>query len=262
MEYQFSRTALTFGRENMKKLENARVIVFGIGGVGSFVVEALVRSGIGYIDIVDDDKVCVSNLNRQLYALHSTIGQYKVDVAEQRIHDINPDCHVTKHKCFYLPENSSQFDFLKYDYVVDCIDTVSAKIDIVVKCKEIKKPVISSMGAGNKVDPSQFKVADISRTSVCPLARVMRNELKKRGIKRLKCVFSTEPAIAPIPQEAENSLNAKPETLADTARGGISKKQSPGSNAFTPSVAGLLIAGEVIKDLTQFHVTDLFKEKK
>lgn len=260
MEYQFSRTALTFGKENMKKLASSRVIVFGIGGVGSFVVEALVRSGIGAIDLVDDDKVCVSNLNRQLYALHSTIGQYKVDVAESRIHDINPVCKVTKYKCFYLPENSSQFDFSKYDYIVDCIDTVTAKLDLVLKAKEAKKPVISSMGAGNKVDPSQFKVADISRTSVCPLARVIRNELKKRGIKRLKCVFSTEPAIAPITEEIENSSNHKPDELADTARNGISKKQSPGSNAFTPSVAGLLIAGEVIKDITQFHVTDLFKK--
>lgn len=261
MEYQFSRTALTFGKENMNKLAQSRVIVFGIGGVGSFVVEALVRSGIGAIDIVDDDKVCVSNLNRQLYALHSTIGQYKVDVAEQRIHDINPECKVTKYKCFYLPENSSQFDLSQYDYIVDCIDTVTAKLDLVLKAKELKKPIISSMGAGNKVDPAQFKVADISRTSVCPLARVMRNELKKRGIKRLKCVFSTEKAIAPIPEEVENSLKEKPQGFSDSARNGVSKKQSPGSNAFTPSVAGLLIAGEVIKDLTQFHVTDLFKEK-
>ena len=204
MEYQFSRTALTFGKENMNKLAQSRVIVFGIGGVGSFVVEALVRSGIGAIDIVDDDKVCVSNLNRQLYALHSTIGQYKVDVAEQRIHDINPECKVTKYKCFYLPKNSSQFDLSQYDYIVDCIDTVTAKLDLVLKAKKLKKPIISSMGAGNKVDPAQFKVADISRTSVCPLARVMRNELKKRGIKRLKCVFSTEKAIAPIPEEVEN----------------------------------------------------------
>lgn len=261
MEYQFSRTALTFGKENMNKLAQSRVIVFGIGGVGSFVVEALVRSGIGAIDIVDDDKVCVSNLNRQLYALHSTIGQYKVDVAEQRIHDINPECKVTKYKCFYLPENSSQFDLSQYDYIVDCIDTVTAKLDLVLKAKKLKKPIISSMGAGNKVDPVQFKVADISRTSVCPLARVMRNELKKRGIKRLKCVFSTEKAIAPIPEEVENSLKEKPQGFSDSTRKGVSKKQSPGSNAFTPSVAGLLIAGEVIKDLTQFHVTDLFKEK-
>lgn len=258
MDYQFSRIALTFGKDNMKKLENSRVIVFGVGGVGSFVVEALVRSGLGAIDLVDDDKVCVSNLNRQLFALHSTIGEYKVDVAEKRILDINPECKVTKFKTFYLPENSSQFDFAQYDYIVDCIDTVSAKLDIVLKAKALKKPVISAMGAGNKVDPTKFKVADISRTSVCPLARVMRNELKKRNIKRLKCVFSTEPAIPPKYAEQSEEFE-KPDANADTAREGVSKKQSPGSNAFCPSVCGLMIASEVIKDLTQFHVTDLFK---
>ena len=198
MEYQFARNLLTFGAENMEKLSKARVIVFGIGGVGSYVVEALVRSGIGAIDIVDDDKICVSNINRQLYALYSTVGRNKVDVAEERIKDLNPQCVVTKHKIFYLPETAEQFDFSKYDYIVDCIDTVKGKLDIIERAKSLNKPVISCMGAGNKVNPGLLQVADISRTTVCPLARVMRNELKKRGIKGLKCVFSTEPVIPPF----------------------------------------------------------------
>ena len=248
---QFERTRLTFGKENMEKLFNARVIVFGIGGVGSYVVEALVRSGIGAIDIVDDDKICLSNLNRQLYALHSTIGRDKVDVAEERIHDINPDCKVTKWKTFYMPDTADLFDFSQYDYIVDCIDTVTGKLEIITRAKALKKPVISCMGAGNKVDPTKLRVADITRTSVCPLARVMRNELKKRRIKRLKVVFSTETAIAP-----EQNV----ESLATPDRKGAPKKQTPGSNSFVPSTAGMIIAAEVIKDLTQFHVTDLFRE--
>lgn len=252
--YQFTRTALTFGKDNMKKIHNSRVIVFGIGGVGSYVVEALVRSGIGAIDIVDDDKICLSNLNRQLYALHSTIGKYKVDVAEERIHDINPDCKVTKWKTFYMPDTADLFDFSQYDYIVDCIDTVTGKLEIITRGKALKKPVISCMGAGNKVDPTKLKVADITRTSVCPLARVMRNELKKRNIKRLKVVFSTESAIPPKTDEAEV------EDTSGVERKGKPKKQTPGSNAFVPSVAGMIIAAEVIKDLTQFHVTELFKE--
>ena len=252
--YQFTRTALTFGKDNMEKIHNSRVIVFGIGGVGSYVVEALVRSGISAIDIVDDDKICLSNLNRQLYALHSTIGKYKVDVAEERIHDINPDCKVTKWKTFYMPDTADLFDFSQYDYIVDCIDTVTGKLEIITRAKALKKPVISCMGAGNKVDPTKLKVADITRTSVCPLARVMRNELKKRNIKRLKVVFSTESAIPPKTDEAEV------EDSSGVERNGNPKKQTPGSNAFVPSVAGMIIAAEVIKDLTQFHVTDLFKE--
>ena len=244
-ENQFARTILTFGKDNVEKLFNSRVIVFGIGGVGSFVVEALVRSGIGSIDIVDNDKICLSNLNRQLYALHSTIGKDKVDVAQERIHDINPDCKVTKWKTFFLPDTAGQFDFSQYDYIVDCIDTVTGKLEIITRAKALKKPVISCMGAGNKVDPTKLKVADISRTCVCPLARVMRNELKKRNIKRLKVVFSTETAIPP--------------KVSETAPEPCSKKQTPGTNAFVPSVAGMLIAAEVVKDLTQFHVTDLFK---
>lgn len=255
--YQFMRTRLTFGKENMEKLYNARVIVFGIGGVGSYVVEALVRSGIGEIDIVDDDKICLSNLNRQIYALHSTIGKNKVDVAEERIHDINPDCKVTKWKVFYMLDTADQFDFSKYDYIVDCIDTVTGKLEIITRAKALKKPVISCMGAGNKVDPLQLKVADITRTSVCPLARVMRNELKKRRIKRLKVVFSTEPSIPPQADEAESGVEDGSGVTPD--RHGSLKKQTPGSNAFVPSAAGMMIAAEVVKDLTQFHVTDLFR---
>lgn len=237
---QFARTRLTFGKDNMEKLYKARVIVFGIGGVGSYVAEALVRSGIGAIDIVDNDKICLTNLNRQLYALHSTIGRDKVDVAEERIYDINPVCKVTKWKTFFLPDTADQFDFSLYDYIVDCIDTVTGKLEIITRAKALEKPVISCMGAGNKVDPTKLKVTDISRTSVCPLARVMRNELKKRGIKGLKVVFSTETAIPPQPDDFVEET---------------SKKQTPGSNAFVPSVAGMIIASEVVKDLTKFHVT-------
>ena len=255
---QFARTRLTFGKDNMEKLYNARVIVFGIGGVGSYVVEALVRSGIGAIDIVDDDKICLSNLNRQLFALQSTIGRDKVDVAEERIHDINPDCKVTKWKTFYMPDTADQFDFSQYDYIVDCIDTVTGKLEIITRAKALKKPVISCMGAGNKVDPTKLKVADITRTSVCPLARVMRNELKKRRIKRLKVVFSTETAIPPQVDETDPDFEDTSGVTPD--RKGSPKKQTPGSNAFVPSVAGMIIAAEVVKDLTQFHVTDLFKD--
>ena len=244
---QFARTILTFGKENMEKIYNARVIVFGIGGVGSYVAEALVRSGIGAIDIVDNDKICLSNLNRQLYALHSTIGMDKVDAAEERIKDINPDCKVTKWKLFYMPDTADQIDLSVYDYIVDCIDTVTGKLEIITRAKALKKPLISCMGAGNKVDPAKLRVADITRTSVCPLARVMRNKLKKRHIKRLKVVFSTETIIPP----------QKPDGIDENS---ASKKQTPGSNAFVPSAAGMLIASEVIKDLTSFHVTDLFKE--
>ncbi len=236
MENQFSRTALIFGEKAIEKLSASRVIVFGLGGVGGYAVEALVRSGIGAIDIVDDDVICDSNINRQLYALHSTVGKAKVDVAEERIFDINPGCKVKKYKVFFMPESSGQFDFSVYDYVVDCIDTVKGKLEIVVQAKKSGKPVICSMGAGNKVNPCEFKVSDIFDTSVCPLARVMRTELKKRGIKGVKCVFSTEKPL--LPGEMLTAENGK--------------KLIPGSNAFTPSVAGLIIAGEVIKNLADF----------
>lgn len=246
MQDQFSRTRLLFGTDNMEVLARSRVIVFGIGGVGSFVVEALVRSGLGAIDIVDDDTVSLTNVNRQLYALLSTVGQYKVDVAEARILDINPDCAVTKHRCFFMPETSSSFDFSRYDYVVDCIDTVKGKLHIIERAKAAGVPVISCMGAGNKVDPTQFRIADISGTSVCPLARVMRQELKKRRITDVKVLFSTEPAVSPICDD--EIADDCPITSAQKTHW-----QVPGSNAFTPSVAGLIIAGEVIKDLTGFR---------
>lgn len=248
MKNQFERTCLTFGRENMEKIFASRVIVFGIGGVGSYVVEALARSGVGAIDIVDDDTVCLSNLNRQLFALHSTVGKDKVDAAQERILDINPECTVTKHKVFFMPETAGQFDFSLYDYVIDCIDTVTGKLAIILKAKEAGVPVISSMGAGNKVEPAKLQVADISKTSVCPLARVMRGELKKRGIKHLKCVFSTEKVIPP--QESRSGAGEENNSAHQ-------KRQTPGSNAFVPSVAGLLIASEVLRDLTDFHASKL-----
>ena len=233
---QFSRTEILLGNAAMEKLDKARVIVFGIGGVGGHVVEALVRSGVGTIDIVDNDTVSLTNLNRQIIATRSTIGKNKVDVMEERMKDINPDVKVNKYKCFYLPENREMFDFSKYDYIVDAVDTVSAKIDIVVQAETAGVPVISSMGAGNKLNPAAFEVSDIYKTSVCPLAKVMRRELKKRNIKKLKVVYSKE-------------LPVKPEINEEILKENENKRQAPGSIAFVPSVAGLIIAGEVIKDL-------------
>lgn len=223
MEGQFSRTEGLLGEEAVAHLHKCRVAVFGVGGVGGFVVEALARSGVGTIDIIDKDTVCESNLNRQIIALHSTIGRDKVDVLKERILDIYPQAVVNAHKCFFLPDTRAQFDFTQYDYVVDAVDTVTAKIELVMACKEAETPLISSMGAGNKLDPTAFEVADIYKTSVCPLARVMRRELKKRGVERLKVVYSKE----------------EPEV----------RRETPASIAFVPSVAGLIIAGEVIKDL-------------
>ena len=219
----FSRTELLVGSDKLDKLRNARVIIFGVGGVGGYVTEALARSGVGYIELVDKDVVSESNINRQIIALHSTIGKYKTEVMRDRIKDINPDAEVVVRNCFYLPETANDFDFTKYDYVVDAVDTVTAKLSIIVEADKAGTPVISSMGAGNKMDPTRFQVADIYKTSVCPLAKVMRRELKKRGIRKLKCVYSTE----------EPVINAR----------------TPGSIAFVPSVAGLIIAGEVIKDI-------------
>lgn len=237
---QFSRTELLLGKEAIKLLSQKRVAVFGVGGVGGHVVEALVRSGVGIIDIIDNDIISITNMNRQLIATHSTVGMDKVDVMEQRIHDINPDCIVNKHKCFFLPETQEQFDFSEYDYVVDAVDTVTAKIALVMACNETNTRIISCMGAGNKLDPTQFEVADIYKTSVCPLAKVMRRELRKRRIKKLKVVYSKEEAILPIENE---DMFEEMETSG--------KRSIPGSNAFVPSVAGLIIAGEVIKDLTK-----------
>lgn len=231
---QFSRTELLIGKEAMKTLNKAHIAVFGIGGVGGYVVEALVRSGIQHIDLVDNDTVSLTNLNRQIIATQSSIGKYKVDVMKERILDINPNAEVNVFKCFYLPETKNLFDFTKYDYVVDAIDTVTAKIQLIIQAKEAKTKIICAMGAGNKMDPTQFEVADISKTSVCPLARVMRQECKKRGITKVKVVYSKEKAIVPkYTEEAE----LKGKALA------------PGSNAFVPSTAGLIIAGEIIKDL-------------
>lgn len=228
----YSRTELIFGEEAMKKLADARVAVFGVGGVGGFAVEALARSGVGALDIIDNDTVALTNLNRQIIALRSTVGEYKVDVAAKRILDINPNIKLNAYRTFFTPETADSFDFSEYDYVIDAIDTVTGKIELVMKAQAAGTPIICSMGAGNKLDPTKFEVADIYKTSVCPLARVMRYELKKRGVKHLKCVYSTEQPITPRP--------------TDEASG---KRQTPGSCAFVPSVAGLIIAGEVIKDL-------------
>ena len=242
MQNQFSRTELLLGREALETLKSSRVAVFGIGGVGGYVVEALVRSGVGEFDLIDDDKVCLTNLNRQIIATHSSIGRYKTEVMRDRILDINPEAIVHVHNCFYLPENQGDFHFTQYDYVVDAVDTITAKIQLVIQAKEAGVPIISSMGAGNKLDASAFEVADIYQTTVCPLARVMRRELKKRGIEKLKVVYSKEEAGKSVTEGAETSL--------EEDQGIRTKRSIPGSVAFVPSVAGLIIAGEVIRDLT------------
>ncbi len=244
---QFSRTQLLLGHEAMEKLANSRVAVFGIGGVGGYTVEALVRSGLGAIDIIDDDKVCLTNLNRQLYATRKTVGKYKVDVAKERILEINPDCKVSTYQTFYTPETADQFDFSEYDYIVDAIDTVVGKLSLIEQAKACKVPIICAMGAGNKLDATRFEVADIAKTSVCPLARVIRTELKKRKISGVKVVYSKEPPIKPKEDMAvscRNNCICPPGTRKCTV-----KHQIPGSNAFVPPVVGLIIAGEVIKDL-------------
>lgn len=249
---QFSRTELLFGKEAMEKLAASRVAVFGIGGVGGYTVEALVRSGVGTVDLIDDDKVCLTNINRQIYATRKTVGKYKVDVAAERIHEINPDAVVNTYKTFYTPDTAEQFDFTQYDYIVDAIDTVTGKIALVVNADAAGTPIISSMGAGNKVDPTAFEVTDLYKTSVCPLAKVMRYELKRRGIKKLKVVYSKEPPITPIDDMAI-SCRAHCICPSGTARKCTQRRQVPGSNAFVPSVVGLIIAGEVIKDLTGYR---------
>lgn len=230
----FSRTELLLGGENMEKLKKARVAVFGVGGVGGYVVEALARSGVGGLDLIDRDTVSLTNINRQIIALHSTIGKYKVDVARERILDINPEAVVNVYKTFYLPETAGQFDFTEYDYVVDAIDTVTGKLMLAEQAERAGTPIISSMGAGNKLNAAAFEVADIYETSVCPLAKVMRRELKKRGIPRLKVVYSKEIPMTPMVNDSQE----------------LSERPTPGSVAFVPSVAGLMIAGEVIQDLT------------
>ena len=248
MQDQFSRTRLLFGPEGMEKLKNSHVAVFGIGGVGGYAVEALARSGIGALDLIDDDKVCLTNVNRQLYATRSTVGRYKVEVAEERIRDINPDCRVRAWKTFYMSDTQDQFDFTEYDYIVDAIDTVKGKLTLVEAAKAAGTPIISCMGAGNKTDPTAFRVADIYKTSVCPLARVMRRELRKRGVEHLKVVYSEEEALTPIESE-ENSCRNHCVCPKDAQRTCTIRRQIPGSVAFVPSVAGLIVAGEVVKDL-------------
>lgn len=231
---QFTRTERLLGADAMERLAASRVAVFGVGGVGGYAVEALARSGVGTLDLIDNDKVCESNLNRQIIALHSTLGQYKVDAAAQRARDINPDITVNAHKLFYTPETAGELDFQCYDYIIDAIDTVTGKLDLAVKAQEYQIPVISSMGAGNKLDPGRFVVTDLAKTTMDPLARIMRKELKKRGIRHLKVVYSTEKPIPVEPVETEASL----------------RRTTPGSTAWVPAAAGLMLAGEVIRDLT------------
>lgn len=242
MSEQFSRTQLLIGEEGIERLRKARVAIFGIGGVGGYVAEALARSGVGHLDLIDNDKVSLSNINRQIIATHDTVGQYKVDAMRARILSINPDAAVEAHRCFYLPETAGQFDFSKYDYVVDAVDTVTAKIEIIMQAKAAGVPVVSSMGAGNKLEASAFQVADIYETSVCPLARVMRRELKKRGVEKLKVVYSTEE-----PHSMEAGISEEEEISVEEVP--CRKRSIPGSIAFVPSVAGLILAGEVVKDL-------------
>ena len=232
----FARTELLIGKECLEKLSNSRVAVFGIGGVGGYVVEALIRSGLGSIDLIDNDKVCTTNINRQIIATNKTIGQYKVDAAKERILEINPSVNVKTFKTFYTPETANSFDFSNYDYVVDAIDTVVGKLSLIEKTKEFNVPIICAMGAGNKMNPLKFEVSDISKTSVCPLARVIRTELKKRKIKDVKVVYSKE---LPIKPKKSDEISIK--------------HQIPGSNAFVPPVVGLIIASEVIKDLIGYE---------
>ena len=242
MADQYSRTRLLLGESGIQKLRNARVILFGLGGVGGYIAEALARSGIGHIDLVDDDTVSLTNLNRQMLALHSTVGKYKVDVAAERIRDIDPTIEVRVYKTFFLPETADQFDFSQYDYVIDAIDTVTGKLALIAKAKEAGVPVISCMGTGNKLDPTAFRVADISKTSGCALARIMRKECGKRGVKGVKVVFSEE-----LPLEPLEIADESPEPQ----REGSSRRSLPGSTAFVPGAAGLIMAGEVIKDLSK-----------
>ena len=235
MHEQFLRTQMLLGIEALERLQKARVAVFGIGGVGGYTVEALARSGIGQLDLIDHDSVSVSNINRQILATHSTVGLFKVDAAKKRVLDINPACVVRTHPVFYTPETADGFDFTQYDYIVDAIDTVTGKLQLVERANAAGTPIICCMGTGNKLDASAFEVADISKTSMCPLARIMRKELSKRGIKHLKVVYSKEEALTPTGWEEEAAA--------------LGKRQIPGSVAFVPGAAGLILAGEVIKDI-------------
>lgn len=246
---QFSRTQLLLGKEAMDALSASRVAVFGIGGVGGYVCEALVRSGVGAFDLIDDDKIYLTNLNRQLIATRSTVGKYKVDVMEARMKDINPNVDIRTHKCFFLPENADEFPFSEYDYIVDAVDTVSAKLSLAVKAQEAGVPIISSMGAGNKLDATAFRVADIYKTSMDPLARVMRRELKKRGVKKLKVVYSQEQPIRPI---EDMSISCRTHCICPPGAKHkcTERRDIPGSTAFVPSVVGLIIAGEIVRDIS------------
>ena len=247
---QFSRTQLLIGEAAINKLQKSRVAVFGIGGVGGYVCEALVRSGVGAFDLVDDDKVCLTNLNRQIIATRKTVGKYKADVMKERMLDINPDVDVRIHRCFFLPENADDFPFDEYDYVVDAVDTVTAKIELILRAKAHNVPIISAMGAGNKLDPGRFKIADIYQTSVCPLARVMRRELKKRHVKNLKVVYSDEQPIRPL---EDMSISCRTGCICPpgSQHKCTERRDIPGSTAFVPAVAGLMIAGEIVKDLSK-----------
>lgn len=247
---QFSRTRLVYGPQGVDALAQARVIVFGVGGVGGYVAESLVRSGLGAIDIVDDDKVCVTNINRQVIATWKTIGLNKVDALEERLLDINPDCKITKHRCFFLPDTASQFDFSQYDYVVDCVDTVTAKLELVMQAKAAGTPIISAMGAGNKTDPTAIRIADIYDTSICRLARIVRKELRKRGVKDLKVAYSTEPAAKPK-EDMAASCRTGCICPPGSERTCLQRRAIPGSNAFVPAAMGLAIGAEIAKDLMQ-----------
>ena len=245
---QFSRTELLVGKEGMDRLSKSHVAIFGVGGVGGYVVEALVRSGVYKFDLIDDDMVCLTNLNRQIIATRQTVGKHKVDVMKERILSINPDAEVNTFKCFYMPENADEFDLSKYDYIVDAIDTVTAKLELITRAKKLNVPIISSMGAGNKLNPAEFEVADIYSTSVCPLARVMRHELRKRGVDSLKVVYSKEKPIRPI-----EDMSIRCRTHCICPKGAVHKcterRDIPGSVAFVPSVVGLIIASEIFKDI-------------
>ncbi len=248
---EFSRTELLIGKEGMEKLANSRIAIFGIGGVGGYTVEALARSGVGQLDLIDDDKVCLTNINRQIIATRSSVGKYKVDVAKERILDINPKAIVNTYKMFYTPENADEFNFSSYNYVVDAIDTVVGKLEIIERSKKADVPVISSMGAGNKMHPEMFEVADISKTSVCPLAKVIRQQLRKRKIKNVKVVYSKE---TPIEPKEDMAISCRNHCICPpgTVHKCTNRRAIPGSNAFVPSVVGLIIAGEVIKDLIEY----------
>ena len=248
MDQRFSRTRLLLGPDAMESLQNKRVAVFGIGGVGGYVCEALVRSGIGAFDLIDDDKVCLSNLNRQIIATENTIGKYKAEVMRDRMLDINPDVKVEVRRCFFLPENADDFPFSEYDYIVDAVDTVTAKIELIMRAQKEGVPIISAMGAGNKLDPGRLKIADIYDTSICPLARIMRKELKKRNVEKLKVVYSDEPPISPL-QDKSAGMTDDNDPVEGRPKSS-SRRSTPGSTAFVPAVAGLLIAGEIVKDLT------------